>query len=99
MMRIGIVRVPVGERVVPVPVGMARSRGDLVGVRVPVMFVAHMLVLMFQGFMRVLMSMLLGEVHPYAPSHQHRGHDQLPCDGLAKQPNGQQRAANGAVEK
>jgi hypothetical protein len=91
VMRIRIMRVAVGERIVPMPVGVARPRSNWISMCMPVMFVVHVLVLMLQEFVGVRVHMPLGEVQPHAPAHKHGGQCQLRCQWIAEQSDRQQR--------
>ena len=64
MMQIGIVRVRVPHRFVPMPMGMRLTHRPVMAMLV--MFVVNMAVIVFYGFMCVLMIMTLGQMQPKA---------------------------------
>ena len=64
VMQIGVVRVPVWQRRVPVPVGMRLARRIVRAVRVTVMLVVAMPVLVLQRLVVMLVLVPLGEMEP-----------------------------------
>ena len=62
VMQVGIMRMRMGERRVPVPVRMRLADGFARQVRVAVVLVVHMAVLVFHRLVYVLVIMPLGEV-------------------------------------
>ena len=70
MMGVGKVGVGVSDRVVAMPMRVARAGTRCVRMIMLVVNVVFMLVFVLDGFMRVLVLVMLGKVQPYAPRHQ-----------------------------
>ena len=68
MMSVGIVFVRVRHVLMRVPVRVRPIRRAVM--RVPMVFVVHMLMLVAEYFVRVSMRMVLGQVQPHARRHQ-----------------------------
>ena len=81
MMKVRVVRMPVPERLVPVPVCVRLGRRALVGVLM--MWVVDMTVFVLDRFVRVVMLMAFGQMQPEAKSHQRTGEDELSRHRLA----------------
>ena len=68
-MRVGVVRVVMSRGFVPVTVAVLRLCGSQLVVAVLMVLVVRMFVIVFQGFVHVLMAVVLGQVQPDANSH------------------------------
>ena len=86
------VRMRVRDRLVPMRMRVAGSRLDREIVRMPVMFIMHVLVRMEQRFMRMFVFVPFGQMQPHAQPHQRAGNDQAQCNGFTEQRNRDQRA-------
>jgi hypothetical protein len=75
MMPVGIVHVPVPQRLMPMPMRMRFGHRSIV--RVPMMFVVDVNVFVRHGLVEMLMIMTLGEMQPKTEAHQQPGDDQL----------------------
>jgi hypothetical protein len=73
MVDIGIVRMPVHESRMAVPVHMRLFLVPLRPMLVPVVCVVNVLMLVFQRLVRVLVLVMLGDVQPYAGRHEGGG--------------------------
>jgi hypothetical protein len=73
MMDIGVVRMPVLQGRVSVPVGVRPGEVDLGLVMVPVVLVVHVPMAVLQGLVLVLVVVSLGQVQPYPDTHEHGG--------------------------
>ena len=76
MMNIGVVRVSVLNRVVPVRVGMRLLTVPLGGVLMLMVRVVDVGVFVFQGSVAVPMRVYFGKVQPYARDHEQSGDQQ-----------------------
>ncbi len=81
MMKIGIVRMPVPERLMPVPVRMRLACRGFVAVLM--MVVVHMTVLVLDRLVRGVVLVAFGQMQPEAKSHQRAGEDELGRDRFA----------------
>ena len=81
VVQIGIMRVLVHERQVPVTVRVRLARRIARLVRVPVMRVVDMAVLVLERLVRVLVLMPLGEMEVKTDRHQHPGDDERRVTG------------------
>ena len=71
MVDVGIVRMPVPKRLMPVPVRMRLRHRPFVGMAM--MVVVDMGMLVLDRLMRVVMRVPLGQMKPDAERHQHAG--------------------------
>src|SRR5512132_4190008 len=91
MMRVWVMRVPVHDRIVYVPMGMRLI--NRIKQRVTVVLIVHVSVLVLDFFVLVLMLMLmlmlmpLSQMQPYAQGHQRCGNCQIDCERLAEEEN------------
>ena len=90
VMEIGVVRMPVPQRLMPVPVGMRLRHRAFVGVAM--MVVVDMGMLVLDRLMPMVMGMPFGQMKPDAKRHQHPRNDELQSDRLMKQDNCDDRA-------
>ena len=90
VMEIGIVRVPVPKRLMPVPVRMRLGHRPFVSMAM--MFVVDMAVLVLDRLVRVFVAVPFGQMKPDAERHQHAGNDQLRRDRLMDEGNRDDRA-------
>ncbi len=81
VMKIRIMRMPVAERRVPVPVRMRLGHASSMGVFV--MGVVDVAVFVLDRLVRVVMLMAFGQMQPEAKSHQRACEDELHRDRLA----------------
>ena len=81
VMEIGIVRVPVPKRLMPVPVRMRLGHRPFVSMAM--MFVVDMAVLVLERLVRVFVAVPFGQMKPDAERHQQARNDQLRRDRLA----------------
>jgi hypothetical protein len=77
MVKVGIVRMTMHKRRMPMPMGMRLAGWIAQDVFVLVVRVVPMPVLVLHRFVRMLMLVLLGQMHPEAESHQAAGDDKL----------------------
>jgi hypothetical protein len=82
VMKVWIVRMPVTERLMPVPVRM--RLGDHAFVRVLMMGIVDMAVFVLDRLMHVVMLMAFGQMQPEAKSHQRAGEDELSGERIAE---------------
>ena len=80
VMKVRVVRMPVPERLMPVPVCM--RLGHCAFVAVLMMRVVDVAVLVLGRLVRVVMLMAFGQMQPEAKSHQRAGEDELNRDRL-----------------
>ena len=92
MVGVGVVPMNVREHDVDVCVGVAFQRRSSIRVRMLVVHIVDVLMRVLIGFMRVQVTMPLGEMQPHAHSHQRTGDQQLGCYRLLQHQNTQQRA-------
>src|SRR5512132_797854 len=85
MMRVWVMRVPVHDRIVYVPMGMRLI--NRIKWRVTVVLIVHMLVLVLDFFVLVLMVVPLGQMQPYPQGHQRCGNCQIDRERLAEEEN------------
>ena len=90
VMEIGVVRMPVPQRLMPVPVGLRLRHRAFVGVAM--MVVVDMGMLVLDRLMRMVMGMLLGQMKPHAERHHEARNDELHSDRLTQQRNRDDRA-------
>ena len=95
VVQVRIVRVPVHQRDVAVPVRVPRVRRHAVGVRMPVVAVVDVAVLVLDPLVHVLMAVALRQMQVEAERHEAAGRDQCPGERLVKQGDPQ----NGAYER
>ena len=67
VMHVGRVRVRVGQRAMPVPVGVRLTRRIARFMRVPVMGIVHMRMRVIERFVDVIMLMMFGDMQPRLP--------------------------------
>ena len=84
VVQVGVVRVPVHERRVAVPVGVRLLHRPAGNVRVPVVLVVHVPVLVLHRLVRVLVLVPLGQVEPEAEGHEPGGEEQARRRRLAE---------------
>jgi hypothetical protein len=84
MMQIGVMRMLVPDRLVPVPMRMRLARGIVRPVLMMMMVVVAMAVLVFHALVNVLMLMPFGQMQPETESHQHPGDSKLNSEALAQ---------------
>jgi hypothetical protein len=77
MVKVGIVRMTVHERRVSMPMCVRLAGWIALGMFVLMVRVVPMPVLMLHRFVRMLVLVLLGQMHPEAESHQAAGDDKL----------------------
>jgi hypothetical protein len=80
MMEVRIVRMPVPEPVMPMPVRMRLARRPFVGVLM--MLVVDVAMFVLDRFVRMIMLMAFGQMQPEAERHKRAGDDQLNRDRL-----------------
>ncbi len=90
VMEIGVVRMPVPQRLMPVPVRMRLGHRPFVGVAM--MVVVDMGMLVLDRLMPMVMGMPFGQMKRDPKRHQHPGNDELQSDRLVKQENCDDRA-------
>src|ERR1700734_1255974 len=90
MMQVRVVRMPVPQPVMPVPVRMRLAHRPLVGMLM--MMVVDMAVLVLDRFVRVVVLMVFGQMQPEAERHQRAGDDQLNRDRLVQEDDRDDRA-------
>ena len=83
MMEVRVVRMPVPEPVMPMPVRMRLGRRPLVDVLM--MLVVDMPVFVFDRLVRMVMLVAFGQMQPDAERHKRAGDDQLNRDWLAQE--------------
>lgn len=76
MMQIGVMRMPVHQRGVPVPMAVRLARGVGRRMPMPVVFVVGVPVLMLDRCVRMLVLMTLAQVQPQTDCHQAARRDQ-----------------------
>ena len=81
MMEVRVVRMPVPEPVMPMPVRMRLGRRPLVGVLM--MLVVDMPVFVLDRLVRMVVLMAFGQMQPEAERHQRACNDELNGDRLA----------------
>lgn len=69
---VGVVRMAVHQRLVPMPVGVRLTYRVLRVVRVPVVLVVHVQVLVLHPLVVMLVLVALGDVQPNAHRHERR---------------------------
>ena len=89
-MQVGIVRMLVPERLVPVQVGM--WLGHLSLMDMIVMGVMHMKMIMLKFLVDMLVLVAFGKMKPEADGHQHTGDHQLRRHRFPQQQDGKKRA-------
>ena len=94
-MQVGVVSVLVRHRRVPVPVAVRLSRRDAIRMVVLVMDVVDVAMVVFERFVRVLVTMVFGQMQPEPDRHQDSGDDERYGDGFAEHCHCQQRADEG----
>ena len=82
VMKVWIVRMPVPESVMPVPVRM--RLGDHAFVGVLMMWIVDMAVFVLDRLVRVVVLMAFGQMQPEAKSHQRAGEDELSRERIAE---------------
>ena len=92
MVNVGIVRMPVHHRRVPVPVAVRLAGRCTWIVSMLVVGVVAVAVLVLQRFMGVLVLMPLGEMQPEAERHKEARDHEVGRNGLAEQGDGEDRA-------
>jgi hypothetical protein len=92
VVQIGVMRVLVHERHMPVAMRVRLARGIAGHVFVPVMFVMRMAMFVLEGLVPMLVLMRLGEMQRDADRHQSARDDELSCQRLAEQGDRDQRA-------
>jgi hypothetical protein len=97
MVEVGIVRMPVPQRLVPMPVRMRFDHSTVVAVLM--MFVVHVPVLMLQRLMYVSVAVPLGEVEPEAERHESTRDPEQRGNWLPQQGHGQDCAYEGRQRK
>ena len=70
MVQVGIMRVPMRERFMAMPMRVRFSRRRAGRMRVLMMLIMHMPVFVLHGLVRMVMVMTLGEVQPQPGRHQ-----------------------------
>ena len=81
VMKVRIVRMPMPERHMPVPVRMRLGHPAFMGVLM--MLVVDVAVLVLDRLVCVVMLMAFSEMQPEAKRHQRAGSDKLSCERLA----------------
>ena len=81
MVEVGVVRMPVPEPFMPVPMRMRLCHRPFVGVLV--MFVVDVPVFVLDRLVRMFMAVSFGQMKPEAERHKRAGGDQLRRDRLA----------------
>ena len=87
-----IVRVGVRQGFMPMTVRMSGSRGDRLIVSMPMMFVVHVLMLVFHRLVRMLVLVPFGDMQPDANPHQHCRQGKGDIHRVTKECHGDQRA-------
>ena len=82
MVQVGVVRVPVPERFMPVPVGMRLCRRSFVDVLM--MFIVDVSVLVLDRLVRMLVAMSFGQMQPESERHKPASDDELRRHRLAE---------------
>ena len=100
MVRIREMRVAVAHRQMAMNVLVRHTQHDRASVLMLMVRIVNVLMRVFQGLMRMLVSMVLRQVQPDTPSHQGRSDQQLNRDRLVEKQHRHQRAkerCNGKV--
>lgn len=92
---IGVVRMPMPEADMHMPVRMWLTGWIIRPMAVPMMIVMNVAVLVAERRMFVLVLMPLGQMEPHADAHEHPGGDELQVDRLAKPNHGNDRSDEG----
>ena len=92
VVQIGVMRVLVHERHMPVAMRVRLARRIAGHVRMPVMFVMRVAMLVLERLVPMLVLMRLGEMQRDADRHQSARDDELSCQRLAEQGDRDQRA-------
>ena len=77
VMQIGVVRMPMHQRLMPVPMAMRFAWRCARPVHVLMMVIMRMSMRVFEWTMCMLVHVLFGEVQPNADDHQHSSDDKL----------------------
>ena len=85
VVQVGVVRMRVHQRCVPVVVRVRLTPVPAEIVSVPVMRVVGVRMLVIHRFVRMLVRMVLGHVQPYAGGHQCRGDSERSVWAFAEQ--------------
>src|SRR5262249_49922406 len=95
MMRIRVVRMPMPEPDMSVPMRVRLADGIIGRMAVPMMLVMNVAVHVIDRRMFVLVLMPLGQMQPHADSHEHPCDGQLQADGLAEPDDRNDRSHEG----
>ena len=78
VVRVRVMRMRVGEAIVPVAVGMTYAGRHRPGVGMAMVLVVLVLVRVLDGLVRMHVRVPLGEMQPHAPGHESRSEGEVP---------------------